>query len=190
MLYILQVVIEDELLATVVEDIALLHSKFDSGPAAGVKSHIVQHVLPCHTGLGVRIVLIIGARQQIDELLEKQGEAPQYAAGYRVTDSVAMQTAVQAAGASRMAVEAQLSKVKNPTPITKKFALPDTTKYSLCLTVYPGITVWLFQMQQLVLPQQETLCISYMSVSGHFQIAVAMQTASPFDCSYVRTLLL
>ncbi|DBA99769.1 TPA: hypothetical protein ACH3X3_012313 [Trebouxia sp. C0006] len=81
-----EVVIEDELLATVVEDIALLHS------------------------LGVRIVLIIGARQQIDELLEKQGEAPQYAAGYRITDSVAMQTAVQAAGASRMAVEAQLSK--------------------------------------------------------------------------------
>ncbi len=88
-------------------------------------------MLPCHTGLGVRIVLIIGARHQIDELLEKQGEAPQYAAGYRVTDSVAMQTAVQAAGASRMAVEAQLSKVNNPTPITKKFASPDTTRNSL-----------------------------------------------------------
>ena len=56
-------------------------------------------------------MLVIGARQQIDELLEKQGEAPQYAAGYRVTDSVAMQTAVQAAGSSRMAVEAILSKV-------------------------------------------------------------------------------
>jgi amino-acid N-acetyltransferase len=83
-------------------------------------------MLPCDTGLGVRIVLIIGARQQIDELLEKQGEAPQYAAGYRITDSVAMQTAVQAAGASRMAVEAQLSKVNDPTPITKNFALPDT----------------------------------------------------------------
>ena len=64
-----------------------------------------------HAGLGVRVVLVLGARQQIDELLQKQGEAPQYAAGYRVTDSVAMQTAVQAAGASRMAVEAQLSKV-------------------------------------------------------------------------------
>ena len=87
-------------------------------------------MLLCHTGLGVRIVLIIGARQQTDELLEKQGEAPQYAAGYRVTDSVAMQTAVQAAGASRMAVEAQLSKVNNLTPITKKFALPDITRNS------------------------------------------------------------
>ena len=88
-------------------------------------------MLPCHTGLGVRIVLIIGARQQIDELLEKQGEAPQYAAGYRITDSVAMQTAVQAAGASRMAVEAQLSKVNNPTPITKNFVSPNTTRNSL-----------------------------------------------------------
>ena len=64
-----------------------------------------------HAGLGVRVVLVLGARQQIDELLQKQGEAPQYAAGYRVTDSMAMQIAVQAAGASRMAVEAQLSKV-------------------------------------------------------------------------------
>lgn len=70
----------------------------------------------------MRIVLVIGARQQIDELLEKQGEAPQYAAGYRVTDSVAMQTAVQASGASRMAVEAQLSKVTNLRPSLIKIA--------------------------------------------------------------------
>lgn len=56
-------------------------------------------------------MLVLGARQQIDELLQKQGEAPQYAAGYRVTDAIAMQATVQAAGASRMAVEAQLSKV-------------------------------------------------------------------------------
>ena len=70
----------------------------------------LKHMGVC-AGLGVRVVLVLGARQQIDELLQKQGEAPQYAAGYRVTDSVAMQTAVQAAGASRMAVEAQLSKV-------------------------------------------------------------------------------
>ena len=69
--------------------------------------HLLQNLLNI-AGLGVRIVLVIGARQQIDELLEKQGEAPQYAAGYRVTDSVAMQTAVQAAGSSRMAVEARL----------------------------------------------------------------------------------
>lgn len=58
----------------------------------------------------MRVVIVLGARQQIDDLLTKQGEAPQYAAGYRVTDAAAMQTAVQAAGASRMAVEAQLSR--------------------------------------------------------------------------------
>lgn len=62
-------------------------------------------------GLGVRVVIVLGARQQIDDLLTKQGEAPEYAAGYRVTDATAMHTAVQAAGASRMAVEAQLSRV-------------------------------------------------------------------------------
>ena len=61
----------------------------------------------------MRIVIVLGARQQIDDLLSKQGEVPQYAAGYRVTDASAMQTAVQAAGASRMAVEAQLSRVSH-----------------------------------------------------------------------------
>ena len=58
-------------------------------------------------------MIVLGARQQIDDLLSKQGEVPQYAAGYRVTDASAMQTAVQAAGASRMAVEAQLSRVSH-----------------------------------------------------------------------------
>lgn len=71
----------------------------------------MTHELFTYAGLGVRVVLVLGARHQIDELLQKQGEAPQYAAGYRVTDAVAMQATVQAAGASRMAVEAQLSKV-------------------------------------------------------------------------------
>lgn len=119
---------EEELLPTVVEDIALLHCEYMSSSLYtlrlcthhllywrhfGRNGFLPTYVLSMNTctGLGVRVVLVLGARQQIDELLQKQGEAPQYAAGYRVTDSVAMQTAVQAAGASRMAVEAQLSKV-------------------------------------------------------------------------------
>ena len=81
-------------------------------------------VATCHAGLGVRVVLVIGARQQIDELLTKQGESPQYTAGYRVTDAVAMQTVVQACGASRMVVEAQLSKVLTPLSVTQ--ANPDS----------------------------------------------------------------
>ncbi len=154
-------------------------------------------MLPCHTGLGVRIVLIIGARQQIDELLEKQGEAPQYAAGYRITDSVAMQTAVQAAGASRMAVEAQLSKVNNPTPITKSFVSPNTTRNSLVPHSAPR------HHTVVALPDATSSSATTGILHVHFfytflillfliisTIAVAMQTATPFDRLCMWTLLL
>ena len=45
-------------------------------------------------------------------------------------------------------------------------------------------------MQQLALPLQETLHISYVLDSDHFHIAVAMQTATPDKSSYMTTLLL
>ena len=66
----------------------------------------------CFAGLGVRLVLVVGCRQQVNELLEEQGVHAQHACGYRVTDAVAMQAVVQAAGSSRMEVEARLSKVR------------------------------------------------------------------------------
>ncbi|KAK9810524.1 hypothetical protein WJX72_012135 [[Myrmecia] bisecta] len=80
-------VVEDKTaLHPLLEDIALLH------------------------GLGVQLVVVLGARPQINEALREQGAEPRYELGSRVTDALAMQAAMQAAGAARMEVEARLSK--------------------------------------------------------------------------------
>lgn len=81
-----EVVDRKEILHTLLEDVALLH------------------------GLGVKMVLVVGARMQINEAIRAKGKEPMYAGGYRVTDDVAMRAAVAAAGAARMEVEARLSK--------------------------------------------------------------------------------
>jgi len=47
---------------------------------------------------------------QINKAIRANGSEPQYAGGYRVTDDVAMEAAVAAAGSARMEVEARLSK--------------------------------------------------------------------------------
>lgn len=62
-------------------------------------------------GLGVRLVLVLGARPGIDAMVRDSGHEPRYSHGQRVTDGVAMEAAMQAAGAARMEVEARLSKV-------------------------------------------------------------------------------
>ena len=65
-------------------------------------------------GLGVRLVLVLGARPGIDAMVRDSGHEPMYSHGQRVTDGVAMEAAMQAAGAARMEVEARLSKVRRP----------------------------------------------------------------------------
>jgi len=60
--------------------------------------------------LGVKLVLVVGAGKQINELLKVQGKDPQFHAGYRVTDEETMNLATLAAGMVRTTVEAQLSR--------------------------------------------------------------------------------
>lgn len=81
-----EVVDRQDVLDTLLQDVALLH------------------------GLGVHLVVVVGARMQINEAIRAKGSEPQYSKGYRVTDDVAMKAAVSAAGAARMMVEARLSK--------------------------------------------------------------------------------
>ena len=64
------------------------------------------------TGLGVKLVVVIGARPQINQAVRARGGEPRYEHGYRVTDPASMQAAVQAAGLARMEVESRLSKVR------------------------------------------------------------------------------
>lgn len=59
--------------------------------------------------LGVRLVLVAGARPQIDEALARRGESPRYEGGLRVTDDVALQCVKEAVGVNRVELEALLS---------------------------------------------------------------------------------
>ncbi|MEM7437772.1 MAG: amino-acid N-acetyltransferase [Myxococcota bacterium] len=72
-------------LRTLLYDVALLHS------------------------LGVRLVLVAGARPQIDASLERRGRSPKYAQGLRITDDVALESVKEAVGATRVELEARLS---------------------------------------------------------------------------------
>lgn len=78
-------VIAEEQFANLVHDIALLNS------------------------LGVRLVLVHGARPQIEERLNARGVEMQYVNGLRVTDEAALACVKEATGAVRVEIEALLS---------------------------------------------------------------------------------
>ena len=78
-------VIAEEQFANLVHDIALLNS------------------------LGVRLVLVNGARPQIEERLHERGAEMHYVNGLRVTDDAALACVKEAAGAVRVEIEALLS---------------------------------------------------------------------------------
>lgn len=66
--------------------------------------------------MGIKLVLVLGASQQIDAQLLKRGLEPNYKNGYRITDADAMLAVMEAAGATRTEMEANLSKVHLPPP--------------------------------------------------------------------------
>jgi amino-acid N-acetyltransferase len=77
--------VESKDLRTLLYDVALLHS------------------------LGVRLVLVAGARPQIDEALARRGQQPRYEGGLRVTDDLALQCVKEAVGVNRVELESLLS---------------------------------------------------------------------------------
>ena len=77
--------LDDARLPELVHDIALLH------------------------GLGIRLVLVHGARPQIERRLAERGTSFQYVEGLRVTDDAALTCVKEATGAARVEIEALLS---------------------------------------------------------------------------------
>ncbi|WP_407331229.1 amino-acid N-acetyltransferase [Enterovibrio sp. 27052020O] len=67
--------------------------------------------------LGLRLVLVYGARPQISQHLEKQGLETPYHNGVRVTDSAALEVVKQAAGQLQLDITARLSMSLNNTPM-------------------------------------------------------------------------
>lgn len=101
-----QVVDHKDMLTGLLEDISLLHGTLHSN------AFCKHPQRTCPTGLGVRLVLVVGARTQINRALLESGHLPQYTDGMRVTDADALQVAIEAAGSTRMEIEARLSRVR------------------------------------------------------------------------------
>src|SRR5690606_36685892 len=59
--------------------------------------------------LGIRVVLVAGARPQIDARLALRGLTPRYESGVRVTDAAAISCAKEVSGTNRVELEALFS---------------------------------------------------------------------------------
>src|SRR4051795_1174097 len=67
------------------------------------------HDLNLLAALGIRLVLVHGARPQIEAELKSRGVRSRYAQGLRITDEAALMAAKQAGGVLRIEIEAVLS---------------------------------------------------------------------------------
>jgi amino-acid N-acetyltransferase len=67
------------------------------------------HDLALLHGVGIRLVLVHGARPQIEERLAHRGAELRYVGGLRVTDAEALTCVKEAAGVARLEIEALLS---------------------------------------------------------------------------------
>lgn len=86
---------------------AIAHSNF---------SHIVNDIALLNS-LGLRIVVVYGARPQISQLLKSQGYSSPYHKGVRVTDERTLELAKQAAGQLQLDITARFSMGLNNTPM-------------------------------------------------------------------------
>ncbi|WP_410499424.1 amino-acid N-acetyltransferase [Chitinibacter sp. S2-10] len=69
----------------------------------------LTHDINLLTSLGVRLVVVHGARPQIEARMAERGLPPQYHNGVRVTDQQALECVIQAAGHVRVEIESWLS---------------------------------------------------------------------------------
>ncbi|WP_396270976.1 amino-acid N-acetyltransferase [Ideonella sp.] len=84
--------------------------------AAGRLNLFVQDLAILHA-MGVRLVLVHGFRPQVDEQLQAKGQVSKFAQGRRITDSVALDCAQEAAGQLRFEIEAAFSQGLPNTPM-------------------------------------------------------------------------
>ncbi|MCM8856980.1 MAG: amino-acid N-acetyltransferase [Candidatus Thiodiazotropha sp.] len=71
-------------------------------------ANLIHDIALLH-GLGIRLVLVHGARPQIEERLKTRGVKTQFINGLRVTDDAALTCVKEAAGSVRVEIEALLS---------------------------------------------------------------------------------
>ncbi|WP_407832406.1 amino-acid N-acetyltransferase [Vibrio rotiferianus] len=78
--------------------------------------NIINDIALMHS-LGIKVVLVYGARPQINQLLEKQDLTTPYHKNIRITDEAALSVVMQAAGQLQLAITARLSMSLNNTPM-------------------------------------------------------------------------
>ena len=84
--------------------------------AAGKLPSLVQDLAMIQS-MGVKVVLVHGFRPQVNEQLKAKGHVPQYSHGMRITNSVALDCAQEAAGQLRYEIEAAFSQGLPNTPM-------------------------------------------------------------------------
>jgi amino-acid N-acetyltransferase len=78
--------------------------------------HLAQDLAMIQS-MGVKVVLVHGFRPQVNEQLLAKGHTPRYARGMRITDSVSLDCAQEAAGQLRYEIEAAFSQGLPNTPM-------------------------------------------------------------------------
>jgi len=84
--------------------------------AAGKLHHLAQDLAMIQS-MGVKVVLVHGFRPQVNEQLKAKGHEAKYSHGIRITDSVALDCAQEAAGQLRYEIEAAFSQGLPNTPM-------------------------------------------------------------------------
>lgn len=78
--------------------------------------NIINDIALMHS-LGIKVVVVYGARPQINQLLEKQCLTTPYHKNVRITDEAALSVVMQAAGQLQLAITARLSMSLSNTPM-------------------------------------------------------------------------
>lgn len=81
---------------------------------------ILEDILLLH-GLGVRVVIVAGARELIDNSLSRIGRGTGWRGGYRVTDAEVMRLAIEAAGTVSTEITGTLSRAPS-VPMVRRHA--------------------------------------------------------------------
>ena len=92
--------------------IGLTGEAIDAGKLASIAQDIAMI-----QAMGVKIVLVHGFRPQVNEQLRLKGQEARYSHGMRITDSVALDCAQEAAGQLRYEIEAAFSQGLPNTPM-------------------------------------------------------------------------
>ena len=79
------------------------------------------HDIALLDSMGIRLVLVHGARPQIDAEMQARGLTPKFHKGLRVTDAAALECVKRAMGVTRIEIEALLSQGLPDTPMAGAF---------------------------------------------------------------------